>query len=121
MNTDTIGTLRPKQVQRESRGRIDASTLNEMQVAQLSGIGEADVTALVEYGVLTPVNTQSKPWRFDAECVMTLQHAEQMRRDLLLDNHGFALAVMFLSLKATSDAELRAVRSELRECREQPE
>jgi hypothetical protein len=121
MNSDTIGMLRPKQMQRESGRSNDFPTLSEMQVAQLSGISEHSVVALVEYGVLTPIDAEFKPWRFEAECVMTLQHAEQMRRDLLLDSHGFALAVMFLTQKATTDAELRTVRSELRECQEREE
>jgi hypothetical protein len=119
MNTDHIGMLRPKTLQRESDRHGDRPTLSATQVAQLSGISEDEVSSLIDYGVLKPVAPEATPARFDAQCVMTLQHANQMRRDLLLDSHAFALAVMFLSEKDETEAKLRAVSSELRECREQ--
>jgi hypothetical protein len=118
MNTDHIGVLRPKSLQPECDRLGDRPTLAAAQVAQLSGLSEDDVSALIDYGVLVPVAPEARPLRFDARCVMTLQHAEQMRRDLLLDSHAFALAVMFLTEKDDTEAELRAVRSELRKCRE---
>ncbi|MEO5688586.1 MAG: hypothetical protein ABIR54_14610 [Burkholderiaceae bacterium] len=119
MNTDHIGMLRPKTLQPACDRHGDRPTLNAMQVAQLSGISEDEVSSLIDYGVLKPVDPQAMPLRFDAQCVMTLQHADQLRRDLLLDAHAFALAVMFLTAKDDTEAKLRAVSSELRECREQ--
>ncbi len=118
MNTDHVGKLRPKILQPARDRHGDSPTLNATQVAQLSGISEDDVSSLIDYGVLKPVDPQAVPLRFDAQCVMTLQHADQMRRDLLLDAHAFALAVMFLTEKDDTDAKLRALSSELRECRE---
>jgi predicted site-specific integrase-resolvase len=119
MNTDHIGMLRPKTLQRHSGHHGEGPTLSAAQVAQLSGISRDEVSSLIDHGVLKPIATQATPMRFDAQCVMTLQHADEMRRDLLLDSHAFALAVMFLTEKDDMEAKLRAVDSELRACREQ--
>ena len=74
-----------------------AATLSMEQIAQLSGVGAADLRALVEHGVLLPVTPWSAPSRFSLDCVMALQRAEHVRQDLALDGHGFALAMVLLS------------------------
>ena len=89
------GMLQPLQAQ---SGLVNgAATLSMEQVAQLSGVGTADLRALVEHGVLLPVTPGSEPSRFSLDCVMALQRAEHVRQDLALDGHGFALAMVLLS------------------------
>lgn len=58
MNTDHVGKLRPKILQPARDRHGDSPTLNATQVAQLSGISEDDVSSLIDYGVLKPVDPQ---------------------------------------------------------------
>ena len=97
----------------------DLSLLSMAQVAQLSGVSMAELPGLVDYGVLTPVALERKPWAFNAACVMTLQRAEALRQDLLLDSHSFALAVMLLNRITGLEAQLSRMQSELCNCRDE--
>ena len=106
----------PQPKQARTDGAARPKTLSMAQVAQLSGISEGDLPGLVEYGVLVPATPEGEPWTFDIECVMTLQRAELLRHDLALDNHAFALAVMFLNQITRLETELRNVRSDLHRC-----
>lgn len=85
----------------------NVATLLLEQVAQLSGVGTAELTGLVDFGVLTPIKPVSACWAFRLDCVMTLQYADHIRHDLALDNHGFALAMMLLSQITGLESELR--------------
>ena len=87
------------------------------QTAQLSGVSEADLLGLIEYGVLTPAAPESEPRTFDIGCVMKLQRAALMRQDLALDSHGFALALMFLNQITGLEAQLYSAQCDLRASR----
>ena len=76
------------------------------QTAQLSGVSEADLLGLVEYGVLKPCSPEHEPLSFEIGSVMALQRAALMREDLALDYHGFALTMMFLSQITALEAQL---------------
>ena len=106
------GAPQPKQARTDGAAR--SKTLSMAQVAQLSGISEADLPGLVEYGVLVPATPAGEPRTFDIECVMTLQCAELLRHDLALDNNAFALAVMFLNQITRLETDLHNLRSDLR-------
>ena len=95
----------------------DRRALSMTQVAQLSGISEVDLEGLVDYGVLKPLTSQSEPPSFDLDCIVMLQRADLMRRDLALDSHAFALAVMLLSQITGLEAQLHEARTHLRQCR----
>ena len=94
-----------------------AASLSMTQVGQMAGISSADVSALVDYGVLNPLAPDHQPWTFNAACVVPLQRAEILRQDLALDSHAFALAVMFLNQVSSLEAQLHAARTELAQCR----
>jgi hypothetical protein len=79
----------------------------------LSGVGEANLKGLVDYGVLTPVTSEDESWTFDVGCVMTLQRAERLRRDLALDGNAFALAVMLLNQITALEGQLCGARLEV--------
>ncbi len=100
------GVLRPLQAQRDFVK--DAVTLSMEQVAQLSGVGTTDLEGLVDHGVLSPITPESEPWSFSFDCVTALKRADHLRRDLALDEHGFALAMMLLSQIEGLEEKLRA-------------
>jgi chaperone modulatory protein CbpM len=95
----------------------DATLLSIGQTAQLSGVSEADLLGLIEYGVLTSAAAESEPRTFDIDCVMKLQRAALMRQDLALDSHGFALALMFLNQITGLEAQLHSAQCDLRASR----
>ena len=97
-------------------GHPDGARLSMIQTAQLSGVSEADLLNLVEYGVLVPAAPESQPSTFDISCVMKLQRAALMREDLALDNHGFALAMMFLNQITGLEEKLYRSECDLRDC-----
>ncbi len=103
--------LRSTQSQKRFVSRV--TTLALAQFAQLSGVGEANLEGLVDYGVLTPVTSEGESWAFDIGCVMTLQRAERLRRDLALDGHAFALAVMLLNQITALERQLCGARLEV--------
>lgn len=86
------------------------------QVSQLSGVCEADLLDLMDYGVLSSTESDDEVLVFNLGCAMTLQHAQVLRRDLALDNHAFALAVMFLNEISELEAQLRDVHKNARAC-----
>ena len=94
-----------------------ATLLSIGQTAQLTGVSEADLLGLVEYGVLTPAEPDKQPRTFDIGCLMKLQRAALMRQDLALDSHGFALAVMLLDQITGLEVRLQSVQRDLRDCR----
>jgi chaperone modulatory protein CbpM len=91
------------------------------QTAQLSGVSEADLLGLIEYGVLMPTAPEGEPHTFDINCVMKLQRASLMRQELALDSHGFALALMFLNQITSLEAQLHSAQCDLRDCRSRPQ
>jgi chaperone modulatory protein CbpM len=97
--------------------RPEVTPLSIGQTAQLSGVSEADLLGLIEYGVLTPAAAESEPRTFDIDCVMKLQRAALMRQDLALDSHGFALALMFLNQITGLEAQLHSAQCDLRASR----
>jgi hypothetical protein len=94
----------------------NAAPLPIGQLAQWSGVSEADLWAMVEYGVLTPTEPEAEPATFDAGYVAKLQRAAAMRQDLALDSHGFALALMFLNQITSLEAQLGSAQRALRDC-----
>jgi MerR HTH family regulatory protein len=91
----------------------DTTLLSITQTAQLSGVCEADLLGLVEYGVLTPSAPDDKPKTFEIGCVMKLQRAALMRQDLALDAHSFALAMLFLNEISGLESDLQNAQREL--------
>lgn len=91
--------------------------LSISQIEQLSGISKADLSGLIEYGVLASSAPEGEPCTFDISCVVRLQRAALMRKDLALDSHGFALTVMFLNEITGLQAQLHSTQSDLRYCR----
>ncbi len=100
------GGLRPKKTQKS--GVTEATTLSLQQVAQLSGISETDLSALVRSGVLMPVLLTSSALRFGIGCVMALQRAQNLRQELALDAQTFSQAVVILNRAVGIAAASRA-------------
>ena len=77
----------------------------------LSGLSEAEIHELVELGALTPLDPNRIPWRFRADCVVTVRKASRLRDDFELDAHALALALTLLEQIQTLEAELSGLRA----------
>src|SRR6185503_8764414 len=73
-----------------------------VEVADASGLTEAEVLELIEYGALSPC--QAEPISFQADCIARLRTATRLRDDLELETHAFALVLSFLERIASLEA-----------------
>jgi chaperone modulatory protein CbpM len=83
------------------------------ELARLSGLAEAELRELVEYGALSPNNPQEAQWTFSGECVVTVRTAYRLRESFDLDPNALSLALGFLERIRALEAELRALRAQL--------
>lgn len=89
----------------EKQGEISVAGL-----AELSGLSEADLRELVEYGALVPINPDDGEWMFAEHCAVTVQIASRLRRDFELDTQTLALALSLIGRVHQLEAELRQLR-----------
>jgi chaperone modulatory protein CbpM len=86
-------------------------SLAELQ--QCSGLTEAELRELVEYGVLVPNNPQAENWTFGGDIVLTVQTAGRLRADLELDAQALALALTLLERIRGLESQLCDLRAQL--------
>lgn len=83
------------------------------QLAQSSGLSEAELRELVDCGALVPINAQSAAWTFGGDCLVTVRTACRLRDDLELDTHALALALMFLDRIRRLEEQLRDLQAQM--------
>jgi len=81
--------------------------LSLTDLAGLSGLSEADLRELADYGVIAPVDPQAEPPAFRADCIVTARTACRLRTDFELDVPGLALALTLLGRIHDLEAQLR--------------
>lgn len=81
-------------------------TLTLAQVCNSCGVHAEWVTLLVEHGILEPVATDERPWRFATQHLTRVHTARRLARDLDLNAPGIALALELMD-------EVRELRHEL--------
>ena len=74
-----------------------------VELAECSGLTEAEVRELVDAGVLAP----------SGDCVARLRSARRIQRDLELEPHALALLVSFLERIDALEAEIRNLNAQL--------
>ncbi len=83
------------------------------ELCELSGLSEAELRELVDYGVLAPIDSHAQHWTFSADRLIVARSARRLRKDFDLDPHGVALAVALLERVHDLEAELRDLRAKL--------
>lgn len=81
------------------------------QLAELSGLSEAGVRELTDYGVLLPVDTAATEPSYRAECVVTARTAFRLQKDMELNMEGLALVLSLLERMHDLEARLRDMRA----------
>ena len=89
----------------------DALSVN--QLAELSGLSEQEIYELVDYGAMTPIDTNAIQRSFDAHYIVAARTARRLRDDFELNTHGLALALSLLDRVHELEAELGDLRAQL--------
>ncbi len=91
----------------------DEYTFSLAQLSELSGVTEAQLTEMVDEGILSPIDPESGQWVFAADRLVTVRMAVRLRRDFELDPEGLALVVTLLERVRSLEAEVRELRAKL--------
>lgn len=83
------------------------------ELADLSGISEAELRELVDYGAVTPVNPDSPAWVFNGKCLLTVRTAYRLRVSFDLEPHGVALIVSLLNRIHELESQACGLRAQL--------
>ena len=83
------------------------------ELCELSGLSETELRELVDYGVLTPVDSHAQHWAFGADRLVVARSARRLREAFELDPHGVALVLTLLERVHDLEAELRDLRAKL--------
>jgi hypothetical protein len=83
------------------------------ELCELSGLSEAELRELVDYGVLAPIDPDAQSWAFGADLLVVARSARRLRKDFDLDPHAVALAVALLKRVRDLEEELRDLRARL--------
>jgi chaperone modulatory protein CbpM len=83
------------------------------ELVQCSGLAEAELRELVDYGALTPTDPQGAEWTFSGDIVVTVQAAGRLRADLELDAQTLALTVTLIKRIRELEAQIGDLRAQL--------
>ena len=83
------------------------------ELAELSGMPEADLGELIDCAALAPIDPDAAEARFGAACLITAKTAQRLRRDFELDAAALALPLMLLARIRDLENQLRALRAQL--------
>jgi len=83
------------------------------ELARFSGLAEAELRELVDYGALVPTNPQEAEWTFSGDIVVTVQAAGRLRADLELDPQALALALTLINRIRELEAQIGNLRAQL--------
>ncbi len=82
------------------------------ELAELTGLTEAELRELVDYGAVTPIDPESSPWVFSGKCLLTVRTACRLRISFDLEPHGVALMVTLLERIQELETQLRELRAQ---------
>lgn len=85
------------------------------ELAELSGLPEAELRELVDYGAVTPIDPEVTPWMFSGKCLLTVRTAYRLRASFDLETHSVALMVTLLERIQDLEAEVCDLRARLPE------
>jgi chaperone modulatory protein CbpM len=87
--------------------------LSLAQLAEVSGLTEAELAELIDYDALAPADPRAEPATFGADCIITARTACRLRTDFDLDAHGLALVLKLLEQVHNLESELRSLQARL--------
>jgi len=82
------------------------------QLVHASGLSEAELTQLVQYGALVPRDPAAATLTFESRWLMVARTASRLQREFDLDPHGVSVVLTFVERIESLEAELRALRAQ---------
>ena len=87
--------------------------LSLTELAQFSGLSEAELSHLIECDVLGPAGPVAASAAFDAQCLAAARIACRLRDDFELDPDGLALVLSLLERIRGLESEVRGLQAQL--------
>ena len=87
------------------------------ELADVSGLSEAELQQLIEHGALQPVDLHAREWRFTPDCLRLARTASRLQRDFELDTNGVALALALLDRVHDLEEEITRLRARMPDLR----
>jgi chaperone modulatory protein CbpM len=84
-----------------------------IELAQCSGLSEAELRDLVDLGALEPLDPEAPQWSFAARCISSARTARRLRSDFELDSHGLALVLSLLERVEELETALQRMNARL--------
>ncbi len=91
----------------------DDHALSAAELAEMSGMSEAELRELVDYGAVTPIDSEATPWMFTGRCLLAVRTACRLRISFDLEPHGVALIVSLLERIHGLESQLGSLRAQL--------
>jgi len=91
----------------------DAGAISLTELAERSGLEEARLRDLVDYGALAPIDPSAAAWTFSAECVVTAKTACRLLNDFELEPHGLVVVLTLLERIRALENELRRLHARM--------
>ena len=82
------------------------------QMVHASGLSEAELTELVQYGALVPRDPSAPAWTFESRWLVVARRASRLRREFELDPHGVSVVLSFVERIESLERELRQLRAQ---------
>jgi chaperone modulatory protein CbpM len=89
----------------------DEPRLPLAELALLSGLSEAEVVELVEFGALAALETPRGQWVFSVRAITVARTAHRLAEDYALEPHAVALLLAYLDRIRELERELAALRA----------
>jgi chaperone modulatory protein CbpM len=81
------------------------------ELLDVSGLTEAELRELVDYGALVPAEGGGASWSFASYSVVVARKASRLRHEFELDTHGVAVVLRFVERIETLETELRKLQA----------
>ncbi len=85
------------------------------ELAECTGVTEAVLRELVEYGALAPADPRAVEWTFSADWVVMVRTAARVCQDLELETRALALTLSYLERIHRLEDEVRRLAAQLGE------
>ena len=83
------------------------------ELAELSGLPEAEINELVDCGAIAPIDSDAVELSFDAQYVVTAKTGRRLRDDFDLNTQGVVLALTLLDRVHDLEAQLADLSARL--------
>lgn len=82
------------------------------QLADLSGMTEPELRELVDFGAVTPLDSDAVSWSFSGKCLPVVRTAYRLRISFELDPQSLALTISLLERIHALELQLRSLRAQ---------